>query len=188
MAVAKGYWRSARDTFDYFERHAINGINVSLWDQPSHNSLFAYTFSVTSKNGELSLNGFIESHRSFLPYERLILKVYHDRNRNFLFDKKIKHFPRPTTDPLIGKFRIPATDPWFQRANREHRLLTSSDGIGKAKFKYKIIKTKDDDGSVTERIKITDMIFKETRPLTGTAFAEDILFADNILFQANPDL
>ena len=72
-----------------------------------------------------------------------------------------------------------------------HRWLTSSDGIGKAKFKYKIVKTTDDDGGETERIKITDMIFKEARPLTATwAFTDtpDLLFSDNILFQANPDL
>jgi hypothetical protein len=188
MAVLKGYWRSVGESFDFHGNRTINGISVSLRDQPSHNSFFDYTFSVTSKNGELSLNGFIESFVLHLPYRRLILKVYHDRNSDLLFDKKIKHFPRPTTDPLIGKFRIPATDPWYQRANHGRRLLTSSDGIGKAKFKYKTVKTKDDDGSVTERIKITDMIFKETRPFTSTALTEDILFTDNILFQANPDL
>ena len=63
--------------------------------------------------------------------------------------------------------------------------MTSSDGFGKAKFKYKIVKTKDDDGSVTERIKIADMIFKETRPFTGTLlkifYLQTIFFSKLIL-------
>jgi hypothetical protein len=94
---------------------------------------------------------------------------------NVLFDKN---------DPLIGEFELPHSDPWHNRRDWQRgHYLASSGGIGKAKFKYKIVTITDDDGSVAKRIKITDMIFKEARP-----FIQDFLFTDNILFQANPDL
>ena len=202
MAIAKGYWRSATSIFNWDTPHVINGFQVNLRDQYAHNSMFSYNFSVRDKSNEIIINGFIEeqvSHPRSGSFS--ILRVFHDRNMNGLFDADSKRFPR-STDPLIGKFEIPHSDPWYERAIyhhrgitnvHRHRWLTSSDGIGKAKFKYKIVKTTDDDGNVTgERIKITDMIFKETNPAvanpSAAESAQDLLFTDNILFQANPDL
>ena len=194
MAIAKGYWRSATSIFNWDTPHVINGFQVNLRDQYAHNSMFSYNFSVRDKSNEIIINGFIEeqvSHPRSGSFS--ILRVFHDRNMNGLFDADSKRFPR-STDPLIGKFEIPHSDPWHDKMKWDRGgYLASSGGTGKAKFKYKIVKTTDDDGNVTgERIKITDMIFKETNPAvanpSAAESAQDLLFTDNILFQANPDL
>ena len=196
MAVAKGYWRETsrkwvwREVTGCRDELLIDGNPVRRNNDWDHQTDFDFFFSVRNAKSDIRLTGFIRRFaKGNGQIDRHVFKVYHDANANERFN---------ISDPLIGKFVIPATDPWYQRArsNRSRGIsgyLASSDGIGKAKFKYKTVKVKDDDGNVTgERFKITDMIFKERRP-PDTWISEqerDISFSftDNILYQANPDL
>ena len=118
MAIAKGYWRLAKSQYNWdFGTSSCDGVLVDASNLNAHSRNFNYTFSVGSKiNDGFNINGFITeavSHPRSGSFS--ILKVYHDRNMNFLFDKDSKRFPR-SADPLIGRVDLPHSDPWYERS------------------------------------------------------------------------